>query len=499
MENQLWTTFFKPINVENYSSNIKIVQSLQEWIKNPALYQFKPILIWGLPGIGKTTFSHLFLNSNGFETIEINASDTRSGKQVDEFLDKLFNISNVVFRKPALIMDECDGLSGGDKSGITSFINKYTKFKSILSKYPNKFIPIICICNEVSDKKMNDLMSICHIYHFSPPSNNEFLNIVQYIENHIKPFFFYKEFIPIIIQQSQNDFRRFIQILFEIYNGSIQLFLNNSKSFSLEDIHNLYTNPDYMKWMQTLIYTFEQRIIDLGLLINFKNLLNQYPQPLSKLLLQLETERTSYSSLFIDFSYYTLTPTKTSAILPYSNRTNIIRNIAHNYSSAEPLLHQIFYSQEWELFDIYQSIIAMKPLHSLLGNNSPIKKQISSTIQGYNANDVNHYIVAINQNTVFKKFITETFLPPQLNKPIYLHYFSTLLQHLVSIQSPMVSKILKSISSSIQYNNKEMATKSPNSPEFLDKVIKMNKISLDNFRNKTPFKPSNIKKFFSSK
>ena len=63
--------------------------------------------------------------------------------------------------KLGIIMDEVDGMSSGDKGGISEliyFINpnkgKRKKTKNSI-KYNN---PIICISNNDSDKKMKDLM-----------------------------------------------------------------------------------------------------------------------------------------------------------------------------------------------------------------------------------------------------------------------------------------------------------------------------------------------------
>ena len=44
---------------------------------------FGAALISGPPGIGKTTAAHIIAKNNGFEVIELNASDCRNKSSID--------------------------------------------------------------------------------------------------------------------------------------------------------------------------------------------------------------------------------------------------------------------------------------------------------------------------------------------------------------------------------------------------------------------------------
>lgn len=44
---------------------------------------YRAVLISGPPGIGKTTSAHIVANASGYSPLELNASDTRSKKLIE--------------------------------------------------------------------------------------------------------------------------------------------------------------------------------------------------------------------------------------------------------------------------------------------------------------------------------------------------------------------------------------------------------------------------------
>ena len=76
-------------------------------------------------GIGKTTLATVVAKSLGFEILELNASDTRSKKALDQELSDVV-LSKAIgmqleSKKRVVIMDEVDGMGAGDRGG-TQFI-----------------------------------------------------------------------------------------------------------------------------------------------------------------------------------------------------------------------------------------------------------------------------------------------------------------------------------------------------------------------------------------
>ncbi|KAJ8525178.1 hypothetical protein ON010_g15937 [Phytophthora cinnamomi] len=120
----------------------------------------KTVLLSGPPGIGKTTIANLVARECGFECTELNASDTRSKKMLQTGLKDVLGTQALQFGVPTgkskekmhlarrvIIMDEVDGMSGGDRGGTAELIQLIKKSKT----------PIICICNDRQSQKVRSL------------------------------------------------------------------------------------------------------------------------------------------------------------------------------------------------------------------------------------------------------------------------------------------------------------------------------------------------------
>ena len=205
----------------------------------------KGIYIYGPPGSGKTHMVKHILKLLDYDIVYYSASDVRNKNVIDSITK--YNMSNVnvlsMFAKKkkniVIVMDEIDGMNSGDKGGITGLIKlirpKKTK-KQKLEEYT--FNPIICIGHHHFDKKIKDLMKVCHVFEMKPPTNDSILSMID----HFTPNIDYRdEFVKYI----QNDLFKF-GFIFNIYNqmgGTIKYSdiysLLNQKTYN-EDILNQY-------------------------------------------------------------------------------------------------------------------------------------------------------------------------------------------------------------------------------------------------------------------
>lgn len=102
----------------------------------------KILLLHGAPGLGKTTLAHVAARQAGYETVEINASDDRSGGVVMGKIKDILTIQGIKSsglqrdkkgmidsRPVCLIIDEIDGATGGGSGGagegsfVTALVN----------------------------------------------------------------------------------------------------------------------------------------------------------------------------------------------------------------------------------------------------------------------------------------------------------------------------------------------------------------------------------------
>ena len=154
----------------------------------------KIMLLTGPPGLGKTTLAHVCARQAGYEVVEINASDERSGDVVKGRIRDIVGTENVkgvntrsdtgIVRKAGrpvcVVVDEVDGVVGGGSGGEGGFIKALTDLVILDSKTPSslralpgntstkKFSkgdrfrllrPMILICNDVYHPSLRLLRS----------------------------------------------------------------------------------------------------------------------------------------------------------------------------------------------------------------------------------------------------------------------------------------------------------------------------------------------------
>eukprot|EP00271_Cylindrocystis_brebissonii_P022485 TRINITY_DN8672_c0_g1_i1.p1 TRINITY_DN8672_c0_g1~~TRINITY_DN8672_c0_g1_i1.p1 ORF type:complete len:642 (-),score=151.06 TRINITY_DN8672_c0_g1_i1:634-2475(-) len=141
----------------------------------------KAALLFGGPGIGKTSSATILCQQLGFDVIEVNASDSRGKSDKDlkaglnghtaNGVKELVTNRAIAFglptsgpaKKTVLLMDEVDGMSGGDRGGVQELIQTIQRSR----------IPIICICNDKYNQKLKSLVGHCMELGFARPTKQQ--------------------------------------------------------------------------------------------------------------------------------------------------------------------------------------------------------------------------------------------------------------------------------------------------------------------------------------
>lgn len=228
---------------------ISILRSFQKEKTNVLVR--RGIYIYGNPGTGKTHFIRELLKKIDHDGIFYDAGDIRNKSIIEtitkhNMADK--NILSMFYKKTkhiSIVMDEIDGMNSGDKGGINSLIKlirpkktKKQKGEEITSN------PIICIGNYHIDKKIKELMKVCHSIELKRPTKEQIEEIVTKLMPSLE-----NELRKNIIDYSQGDLRK-LKNIYDIY-------ANKHSILKTEIIQNIFQqktyNDDTKKIMSSLL------------------------------------------------------------------------------------------------------------------------------------------------------------------------------------------------------------------------------------------------------
>jgi DNA polymerase III delta prime subunit len=213
----------------------------------------KGIYIYGEPGTGKSVFVTNILTELNYDVIKYDAGDIRNKSIIDTITKHNMSDKNIMslfhkkVKKIAIIMDEIDGMNNGDKGGINSLIKIIRPKKTKKQKLEDITLnPIICIGNYHVDKKIKELMKVCHVIELKTPSQLQITNIINKLipnmDDTVKTN---------IIKFIQGDLRKFTNI-YELYKSNQNVFDDNI----INDIFLMKSyNDDTRKITKKLINT----------------------------------------------------------------------------------------------------------------------------------------------------------------------------------------------------------------------------------------------------
>lgn len=144
---KLWTFIYEPKTLDDMILPVDIRPKLEK-----ALKEIPNLLLVGPAGVGKGTFTNIFLKQTGLDSIRLNASDERN---IDDMRDKVASFAKSLGVTPlkVVILNEADGLNQLAQKNILDLIEQVQKITRfiLVGNYGHMIIePLQSRCMTVS-------------------------------------------------------------------------------------------------------------------------------------------------------------------------------------------------------------------------------------------------------------------------------------------------------------------------------------------------------------
>lgn len=316
------------------------------------------IYIYGSPGCGKTHFVIDLLKSSHFDVVKYDAGDVRNKSLIDTITSNNISSYNVLDmmrgekKQIAFVMDEIDGMNNGDKGGITSLIKiirqKKTKKQKAESITTN---PIICIGNYFVDKKIKELMKVCHVFELPTPSSPQIDAIITRIMPNILGDV---ELKNDVLNYIQGDMRKIV-FVHNIYSKKPEILTR-------ETIQNIFHMKHHNDDPKSIVKSLFQKYVPFDRHNQFMN----------------ETDRTTVALLWHENVVDHLEKLPREVAFPFYLK------ILNNICFADYIDRITFQNQIWifnEMSSLMKTFYNNKQYHELVMAQKPEKLAISPEVR----------------------------------------------------------------------------------------------------------------------
>ncbi len=326
----LWINKWKPHNLAEIVGNKQSIVKMEEWLVKFNQHNNNAIILSGGHGIGKSLTIELLFKKYNYMVRIIHPDDLKSFRNDSDFDDyynfensivSKFKIKSMSNMKLAIVFDEIESITlSSEKKYILNIFKTNMKEK--------KF-PLIFISNTNHSKLLTDLKKYCPEVKYMCPSSYELNRFIQKIckeENiEIKD----NACIDKLIEFSQHDVRRLINILQEYHY--------NYKTINTLDV-STFIEKSIMK--DTSIGLFEASSILLNDNNTFEQIFKLYE--IDKVLIPLMIHENYYKKI--------ITPKNKKSL---DEQLQDVINISESLSIGDNIETSIYTDQNWYFQDIH--------------------------------------------------------------------------------------------------------------------------------------------------
>src|SRR3989338_3345158 len=155
--NMTWVEKYRPKSFLDIKGQDEAVKKVKDFVSSFFLdssaesRKKQALILYGPPGTGKTTLAHVAALETSSEIFELNASDLRDRKKLEETLKPAIEQQSLLSsnKKKIILVDEVDGITSVDRGGL----------QELLDLISSTTYPILITANDIWDKKFSTLRS----------------------------------------------------------------------------------------------------------------------------------------------------------------------------------------------------------------------------------------------------------------------------------------------------------------------------------------------------
>ncbi len=250
---QPWSSLFRPCTLKEIAGNEKAIRQLQIWLKSweGGVPKQRAAFLYGPPGVGKTCTVTALAADQGYELMEVNASDRRTKKKLNALIGRSIHQRVTITGKRRMILfDELEGVS--EHGGV----------RAIASIIKETEVPIILIATSIGERwedKFRPLKDISlHIKYTAVPFSQSLARlkrIVGELEIHVD-----EDVLELLANRSRGDLRSTINDLEAIARGRTRITMAEASVLTDRD-RNDYTPDALMKLFSAKTLSDARRVI----------------------------------------------------------------------------------------------------------------------------------------------------------------------------------------------------------------------------------------------
>jgi replication factor C large subunit len=172
-----WTEKYRPKSFGEIKGQDEAISKIKDFINNFsgaggrgsfAGAKKNALILYGPPGIGKTTIAHATANELNFEIFELNASDLRNKEKLKGILKPAVEQKSLKKENKIILVDEVDGISELETGGLNE----------LLKIIDSTSFPVIITANDIWNKKFSSLRKKCEILRLKEINYNTIKSII---------------------------------------------------------------------------------------------------------------------------------------------------------------------------------------------------------------------------------------------------------------------------------------------------------------------------------